>query len=657
MSDLKTAEFDVVVVGAGPQGLVAAKTFLQLSPKVNLLIIDSNQSVGGVWAKENIYPDLKANNQLGTFEFTDFNFLDVCPGKMRHGEHIPGEAAHEYFHKYAQHFDLLRRVRFGHKVVTAEHLPGHGGGWELTVVRTTDDAGNHDVNDSEKSQKEVTTTIATSKLIVATGLTSTPMPISISGTASFSPPLLAFGDFRRGASRLLEDPNIKHIAVYGSAKSAYDAVYAFATRSIQVTWILRESGHGPVWMTKSHIYLGPIRAWIEELVTIRPFTWLSPCIWGDNDGFGPIRRLLHQTSIGQWIVGAFWNKLGGDILAQTGLRDKGPEVEKLVPKEGAMWYGTSFSILNYDTDIHKFVQDGTVKIVKRDIDRLDGKNVIFKTAGLVEKSDRLDVDALICSKGWRWDSGIDFLPKTEHADLGIPSADYTPAQTAQWSSLEAQADEEILERFPMLAHGPGIHDDARVIPKPKDPSATEEIVDEKPYSEPEKQRKEELTPWRLFRGIAPPANPRRDLVFLGMMSSLQTVVRSELSALWAYAYLNDKLSALAPLSYRSPSPQQHSPVEKDVKDPASGSSSTSNAWLYDSALLSRFGRWRFPMGYGARFPDYVFDGVPYWDLLMRDLGLRSWRKGWGWVGEVFGGAYMRAEYKGVVDEWRGKGRA
>ncbi|KAI4181150.1 MAG: hypothetical protein L6R41_006791 [Letrouitia leprolyta] len=655
MSDLEKGRFDVVIVGAGPHGLVAAKTFLQLSPAVNLLILDANRSVGGVWAKENIYPDLKANNQLGTFEFTDFNFLDVCPGRMREGEHIPGDAAHDYFSKYAQHFDLLRRVRFGHKVVTAEHLPGDGG-WKLTVVRATGDAGHHNVGSSEKTQQEATMSISTSKLIVATGLTSTPMPISISGAASFSPPLMAFGDFRGDASRLLEDPNIKHVAVYGSAKSAYDAVYAFATRSIQVTWIIRESGHGPVWMTKSHIYLGPVRAWIESLVAIRPFSWLSPCIWGDSDGFGSIRRFLHQTTVGQWIVGAFWKKLGGDIIAQTGLRDKGPEVEQLVPKEGAMWYGTSFSILNYDTDIHKFVQDGTVKIVKRDIDRLDGTSIMFKTQAGVEK-EHLDVDALICSKGWRWDSGIDFLPTSEHADLGVPSADYTPAQEARWNNLEAQADEEILERFPMLANGPGIHDDERVIPKPKNPIIAN-VSDDQLKSEPEKQRKEELTPWRLFRGIAPPANPRRDLVFLGMMSSLQTIVRSELSALWAYAYLNDSLSSLVPLSYRSPSPQQQRvPDEKDTKDLSGDApNNTNNPWLYDSALLSRFGRWRFPMGYGARFPDYVFDGVPYWDLLMRDLGLRRWRKGWGWVGEVFGGAYMRAEYADVVDEWRWKGR-
>ncbi|KAL8931722.1 MAG: hypothetical protein Q9216_007096 [Gyalolechia sp. 2 TL-2023] len=518
MSDLETDELDIVVVGAGLQGLVAAKTFLQLSPTLSILILDTNKSVGGVWAKENIYPGLKTNNQLGTFEFTDFNLLDVCPGKVRKGEHIAGEVVYEYLFKYAQHFDLLRRVRFGHRVVTAEHLAGDARGWKLTVANIGGDGQIPKADNVGTVQHDVTTTISASKLVVATGLTSTPIPISISGAASFSPPLLNFGDFRRDASRLLEDPCIEHVAVYGSAKSAYDAVYAFASRSIQVTWIIRESGHGPVYMSPSHIYLGPFRTWFEPLTTIRPLSWLSPCIWGDSDGFGFIRRLLHQTKIGRLIVRGFWKKLAGDIVSQSGLQDKGPQVAKLVPKEGAFWYGTGISVLNYDTDIHRYIQDGTVRIVRRDIDRLDGKSILFKD-NPEKKGEKVDVDAMICSTGWRWDSGIDFLPKTEHADLGIPSAEHTPAQQQHWSNLDAQADLEILNRFPMLSHGPRLHEDddndERTIPQPKDPVIARS-ADEKLKAEPEKQRREELTPWRLFRGIAPPANNlKRDLVFLG----------------------------------------------------------------------------------------------------------------------------------------------
>ncbi|KAI4121467.1 MAG: hypothetical protein LQ338_006344 [Usnochroma carphineum] len=641
MADLPP-HVDVLIIGAGLQGLVAAKTYLQLSPRTNLLILDSQHSIGGVWAKENLYPGLRTNNQLGTFEFTDFNISDACPGKVSPGEHIQGEVVHEYLYKYAERFDLLKRIRLGYKVLTAEHLPR---GWKLTIVPTPDTTSIPEVDDYESDtlrQDASTTTLTTSKLFVCTGMTSKPVPISLPGSSTFTPPLLTFHSFRQQASHLLSSRDIHHVAIYGGAKSAYDVVYAFASRSTpenpkRVTWIIRESGHGPVYMAPAHIYLGPLRCWLELLVTVRLLTWFSPCIWGERDGFGFVRRWLHNTRIGRWVVQAFWKKLGGDVVAQTGLRTKGPEVAKLLPKESAFWsYGAGVSILNYERDIHDFVRDGTVRVVRADVERLDGKTVRLKGGEDVE------VDAMICSTGWRWDSGIEFLPKSEHADLGIPSAGYSLARKEQWAQLDAQADAEILERFPMLATGPAIRKEDTVIPKPKDPSVAT-AANEKLKAEPDKQRKEELTPWRLFRGIAPPANPKRDLVFLGMMLSLQTVLRSEIAALWAYAYLNNTLAPPAALSTHPPSTL--AAVNEKSAEPK-------HPWLYETALFSRFGRWRYPMGYGARFPDFIFDGLPYFDMLMQDLGLRRWRKGWGWLGEVFGGAYMRGDYRGLVEEWR-----
>ncbi|KAL8749059.1 MAG: hypothetical protein Q9184_006951 [Pyrenodesmia sp. 2 TL-2023] len=636
---------DVLIIGAGIQGLVAAKTYLQLSPATSILILDSQSSVGGVWAKENCYPGLKTNNQLGTFEFTDFDLLDACPGAVKKGEHIPGEVAYEYLYKYAESFDLLKRVRLSYKAVTAEHVSDEG--WKVTIIRTPGDSPvpKADSGDLITLPSTPTTTLTASKLLVCTGLTSTPLPISLPGSSSYIPPLLNSHDFRRQAPKLFCSPTINHVAIYGGGKSAYDAVYAFASRGKKVTWIIRESGHGPNYMAPAHIYLGPFLCWLELLVTRRPLGWLSPCIWGDSDGFGSIRRFFHNTRIGRFIVKNFWKKLGGDVIAQTGLRQKGPEVEKLIPREEALWYGTGVSIMNYEEDIHQYLQDGTVKVVRKDIERLEGRKIFLKGAA----SEPVKADAMICSTGWRWDSGVEFLPKSEHAHLGIPSAEYTPMQTEQWADLEAQADLEILKRFPILGHGPSISKEDVTVPRPANTSIATTAT-EKLKAEPEKQRKEQLTPWRLFRGIAPPANPQRDLVFLGMMSSFQTILRDEMAALWAYAYLNYALAPPAGLSTHPPSlvsPEQHAKEVRNVVE-------SRNNWLYETALFSRFGRWRYPMGYGARFPDFVFDGMAYFDLLMGDLGLQRWRKGWGWVGEVFGGAYIPGDYTGFVEEWRSK---
>ncbi|KAL8728950.1 MAG: hypothetical protein Q9166_005045 [cf. Caloplaca sp. 2 TL-2023] len=640
MADL---HYDVIVVGAGLQGLVAAKTYLELSPETSLQILDANLTIGGVWAKENIYPGLKTNNQLGTFEFTDSDFQEVCPGRVKPGEHIPGDVVHEYLVKYAEKHDLLQKVRFGCKVTIAEHLPE--GGWKLTFISTNGNSRDPKVVVFDTS-KEPFATLMTSKLIVSTGLTSSPMPISLPGSAFFAPALLTFHDFRRSATQFLSDPTVRHIAVYGGAKSAYDTVYAFASRSTpenptKVTWIIRDSGHGPVYMAPSHIYMGPLKVWLEPLITMRLLALFSPCIWGEQDGFTWIRRVLHGTRVGRFIVKQFWKKLGGDIITQTGLKSKGPEVEKLVPKEEALWYGNGISIMNYGKDIHRYLRDGTVSVVRADIEKLEGKKVVFQGGKSTE-----DVDALVCSTGWRWDSGIEFLPKNEHAALGIPSVDYTESQKEMWGDFERRADEEILERFPMLADGPRIDKDDRVIPKPKDDAPD----NEKALAEPERQRKEVHTPWRLFRGIAPPANPRRDLVFLGMMLSLQTVLRSEMAALWAYAYLNGSLEPRVTLSDR---PQ---PLPKQREKASSNDHLERQSWLYETALFSRFGRWRYPMGYGARFPDFVFDGLPYFDMILQDLGLKTWRKGRSWIGELFSGGYLAGDYRGIIEEMRSRKR-
>ena len=46
---------------------------------------------------------------------------------------------------------------------------------------------------------------------------------------------------------------------------------------------------------------------------------------------------------------------------------------------------------------------------------------------------------------------------------------------------------------------------------------------------------------------------------------------------------------------------------------------------------------------------FVYDAVPYADMLLTDLGLRKWRKE-SWKKELFEG-YTVHDYKGISDEW------
>ena len=625
------SRYDVVVVGAGLQGLAAARKFLQLDPNLNLTVIEWNKTIGGVWAEEKIYTGLKSNNLRGTYEYTDLPMEDSLG--VKRDEHIPGKCIHDYLEQYAIKYDLKRRIQFHTRVNVAEKIRS---GWSLELENVT--SKGHMSNGGNKAALPVPAqwNISCAKLIIATGLTSVPSPINIKGRENFTGPIVNFADYSREASKIYEDEAIKSVTVIGGGKSAYDCVYLMAAQGKTVNWIIRASGHGTAYVAPAYIYLGPFRRWLEKLLTTRIFTFFSPSIWGDADGFGYLRSLLHGTTLGRWVVDRFWDKLSSDVIDQTRIADH-PETKKLVPDQNTFWYGINLAVLNYPTDIFDFVRNGQVKVIRQDVACLEGaKTIRFKGGTTIQ------TDALISSTGWRFEPSIEFRPKEIHADLGIPSADLTSTQKEVWDRLNVRADLEIFERFPKLINGPKTDHDSLVVLQDLPNSALADT--EAPRAEG--------SPWRLWRGIVPPAVTTRDLVFLGCVMQPQGALRSEISSMWAYAYMYDKLKG--PLaSVTKPSTPLHLgqtlPTEKQLPAAEKGEF---DEVMYDTALFNRFGKWRTPYGKGEKYPDTVFDGIPYFDLLLRDLGLRSWRKGWGWLGEMFGGSYDQADYRGLVEEWK-----
>ena len=70
-----------------------------------MLIVDSAASVGGTWCKERLYPGLKTNNLVGTYEFGDFPMTYEGFG-VKPDTHIPGAAVNDYLTQFTEHFDL-----------------------------------------------------------------------------------------------------------------------------------------------------------------------------------------------------------------------------------------------------------------------------------------------------------------------------------------------------------------------------------------------------------------------------------------------------------------------------------------------------------------------------------------------------------------------
>ncbi|KAJ2904869.1 FAD-dependent monooxygenase DEP4 [Zalerion maritima] len=654
---------DLVVVGAGFFGLGAARNFHALYPDESLLVLEAQDGVGGTWARERLHPDLKSNNLWGSYEYPDFS-MRTRDGKAVEGgtgrvvvdgedkrrydvgeeEHIPAAVMNGYLEDYARDGGVFGRVRFGTKVVAARHLEGEEyeeGGWVLSVVRkvTDADAG----ADGEEWSKE-TTVIKTRKLVVATGLTN----------QSFLPEFEGQGVFMEGGSTIYHAKDFwkvnrgnkefrdeeweskvgnlgmgmgggiernkekvvkysrKKVTVLGGTKTGWDLVYAYATRGFEVEWVIRESGYGPTWMAP--IRVTPFGIRLEHIVQSRLVTWMSPCIWGSVDGYSLPRWLLQCNPIGRAIVRAFWWVLGNDALTLSKLQEH-PETKKLIPWSNAMFVGTGFSILNYDKDILEYVRNGQVRVHIADIERLS-RGKVHLSGGK-----ELDADALACATGWKHAPPIKFLPEGIERDIGIPHA---MGSTEEEEGMNRLAEKIVLEKYPILKDPPTVNRKYRPLPgteglefigKEKDPNAEGGV---KPAV------KTTLTPYRLFRFMVPPS-PKfletRDLAFVGMLMNFSVATMAHLQGIWVSRFLMGE----HPLF-----PTIDSNTTSEGAD--EGGEVSKERWqkqvMWETILHTANCRLRCPVPNGERHPDFVFDALPYVDMLCQDLGLRKHRKGW-----------------------------
>ncbi|KAL1960895.1 hypothetical protein VTO42DRAFT_5878 [Malbranchea cinnamomea] len=590
--------FDCVVIGAGWFGLAAAKHYHRTRPNDNLVVFESQSSLGGVWADDRLYPGLKTNNLLGTYEYPDFP-MDTETFGVNPGEHIPGKVVNTYLKAYAARFEITDLIRLETKVLVAEHQGTAEGGWILTIANL----------------KQGESKVFARKLVIATGLTSEPFLPHFEGQETFGGPVFHQKDFLKYSDTL---QSAKSVTVFGASKFSWDAVYAYAVAGVTVNWVIRSSGHGPCWMSPP--YVTPLKKWIEKLANLRAITWFSPCIWGDADGFVGVRNFLHRTAIGRAIVNGFWRVLSGDVM-NLNAYDSHPETAKLKPWVPAMFTGSSFSILNYETDFFELVKNGDkIKIHIGEIDHLSPGKVHLANGT------ELESDVLVAHTGWKHVPPVKFLPEGIEKELGVPhpTAEKAPAEDlANQQELIERADKEIFERFPRLKAQPVWNKNYVPLTDQKGIKSDDEVSPYKP-----------LTPFMLYHFMVPPSERflrTRDIAFVGMVSNFSTPLTAHLQSLWVSAYFSGTLP----------------------NDPAAaaGDEASMQKLRYETVLYNRFGKWRYPTE-AHRAPAHIFDAVPYLDLLQRDLGLNPHRKR-GFLAEMWN-PYGPEDYRDIIDEWTAK---
>lgn len=352
---------------------------------------------------------------------------------------------------------------------------------------------------------------------------------------------------------------------------------------------------------------------------MRFLTWFSPCAWGDIDGYGGIRGFYHGTPVGRAIVNSFWKVLGGDVISLNGY-DSHPKTAKLKPWTSAMFTGSSFSIMNYDTNFMDIVKSDLVNVYVSEIDHL--------SPGKVHLSDgsEFESDALLAHTGWKHVPSIKLLPEGIESELGVPHSPNPNAPAndlANNPELMERVDKDILDRFPRLKDPPVWNKNYVPMTEQKGIMSDDDVTPYKP-----------LTPYMLHHFVVPPSERflrPRDTAFIGIVSNFSNMITAHLQGLWISAYFAGKLE-------RDPSV-------------AVGDQKAMDHLQYETMLYNRFGKWRYPTD-GTKNPNFIFDAVPYLDLLQRDLGLNIYRKK-GFLAELYE-PYGPEDYRDVNTEWLSK---
>ncbi|KAL3428750.1 hypothetical protein BDV09DRAFT_190693 [Aspergillus tetrazonus] len=294
------------------------------------------------------------------------------------------------------------------------------------------------------------------------------------------------------------------------------------------------------------------------------------------------------------IVRLFWASLEWDILRVNRYSDH-VETAKLRPWIKPIWAGTAVGILNFSHNFFSLIRRGLVKVHIADIGRLERHTVVLSNG------DKLYTRAVILCTGWKASPGIRSLPDGIEQELGLPwTADSLDPE------LIKQTRKNIHTRLPML----------RTVPEARS------------YHDKQDVNETVLHPFRLARFIVPPSLwDDHSIAVLGTVTTFNTPLVTEVQALWALVYLN-----------------HGNELHYDYHDKES--------LLRETALHTEFCALRSPADHGARNADFVFEVLPYLDMLLLDLGLRTARKG-SWWKNLFV-PHQPRDYAGLVEEWKGR---
>ena len=201
---------NICIIGAGPSGLCAAKEVLQAHQHAQVVIFESSDKIGGVFAHS--YDELRLVNNNLLIAFSDFN-----EGLSYDDLHMWSAKEYvSYLNQYAIYNNILPLIQFSTSVIS---VISESEGWNITT---------------EQQNKRQTRYF--DFVVVCSGLNQTPHPPSIPGMNLFTGEMLHSNNLKK-----FETLNNKRVVIVGGGESASDLSFLIGKVAKEITLSINRS--------------------------------------------------------------------------------------------------------------------------------------------------------------------------------------------------------------------------------------------------------------------------------------------------------------------------------------------------------------------------------------------------------------------------------